>query len=178
MQVFTMLISSFIDLRSLAPRTIMGYSHHPTRAGAGTMILHAKGVSRSKSLDISAITIDATNPEITTTSEHGLSVLDDVFFADTNSTPVIDGMFIVTTVVSATKFEIAFVTTGTGNAGDVWTPKDIEFIGGAALVSSNVFFPIGKSMGPYKFIDIQMDAAAPGETSFFYEELSKSFPTT
>jgi len=76
-----------------------------------------------KKYSVSGITT-GTTPTVTTTADHNLRVGDWVFLSNTNSTPVVDGMYQVVTVPTATTFTIATVNitaaATTGNVGPEW----------------------------------------------------------
>lgn len=77
-------------------------------------------------LTITIISSDATTPQITTSTSHGLNTGDSVFISDSDSIAVVDGSHTVT-YISSTEFTISGVdtTTSAGTAGFVYSEKTL-----------------------------------------------------
>jgi hypothetical protein len=77
-------------------------------------------------LTITIISSDATTPQITTSTSHGLKTGDSVFISDSDSIAVVDGSHTVI-YISSTEFTISGVdtTTSAGTAGFVYSEKTL-----------------------------------------------------
>lgn len=83
-------------------------SQSGTRQAAGTRV--------SSSRTITGISVHATAPVITTSAAHGFETGQTVTLASTNSTPAVNGAYVIT-VTSPTTFTIPATTTNVGTAG-------------------------------------------------------------
>jgi hypothetical protein len=115
----------------------------PTGNGAAKTI---SAVSVAATKTITAISI-ATPAQITSAT-HGLSNGDTVIITGSNSTPVVDGTYIVSNVTTNT-FTVPVNTSGTGTAGSISTPSIVTTStahgltsGGYAIISGSNSTPV------------------------------------
>ena len=117
-------------------------------------------VQSGASKTVSSITLISTGatPIITTSSQHNLEVGDDLKFISTNSTPIIDGDYLVTEVVDDLNFKISpgFPVTVTGNSGSFTKNTDIYL-----TASNNINIPYDVKLTFGADTNYIMDSSSP-----------------
>lgn len=126
--------STHHDLVAGATVTIVNSNSSPTIDGIYSIVsivddfnftistsVTTPGTSGYIKINVDVANISIGNPliTITTVNDHNLNIGDTITLANTNSTPTIDGVKTVNSIISSTQFDITGLTTGTGSTGTV-----------------------------------------------------------